>query len=195
MTGIIILAAGASSRMGQPKQQLMYEGKTLLQRSVEAALQVQNAHIIVVLGANYEIINESIQEQRVRIVYNPDWASGMSSSIIAGLQAFLDEDTIDDVLIMLCDQPYVDAGVLNKLINLKPAQKNYVIACKYGSSAGVPALFSRGYFDELLALNGQDGAKKVLLRHADKLLIHEFKKGSIDIDTPDDYQQLNKRQN
>lgn len=192
MTAVIILAAGASTRMGQPKQQLVYGQKTLLQRSIDAALGIPNAIVLVVLGANAEFTEADIKNQPVTIVYNNQWEAGMSSSIKAGISVLEDQAHVNDVLLMLCDQPFVNAALLNQLIGLKPATPNYIIACRYNNTVGVPALFSKSYFNELLALNGPDGAKKILMKHADNVTTIPFDKGSIDIDTPADLDALRK---
>lgn len=190
MTGILILAAGASSRMGQPKQQLVYEQKTLLQRSIYTALSIPQAIVLVVLGANAEAIKTDIADLPVQIVYNAHWETGMSSSIRAGINALTNHPGVDDALLMLCDQPFVDVGLLKHLISHRQQNGGYMIACQYGNTLGVPALFSKHYFDELLALSGQEGAKKVLMRHKDSLVTIPFEKGSIDIDTPADFNKL-----
>lgn len=190
MTGIIILAAGASTRMGQPKQQLIYEYKTLLQRSIDAALGIPNAIVCVVLGANAQAIKPNIAHLPISIINNDDWESGMSSSIKTGINALSAYLNIDDALLMLCDQPFVNTALLQQLIDLKTVAIPYIIACGYSNTVGVPALFSKSYFGQLLALNGGEGAKTVLLRYADNLLVYAFEKGGIDIDTPDNYKKL-----
>ena len=190
MTGIIILAAGASSRMGQPKQQLVYEQKTLLQRSIDIALGIPQAIVLVVLGANAEAIKTDIADQPFQIIDNAHWETGMSSSIKAGITVLANHPDIDDALLMLCDQPFVNVTLLEQLISHKPQTGGYIIACQYGDTLGVPALFSKHYFDELLALNGQEGAKKVLMRNRENTITVPFEKGSIDIDTPADFNKL-----
>jgi len=190
MTGIIILAAGASSRMGQPKQQLVYEQKTLLQRSVDTALSVLQAIVLVVLGANAEAIKTDIADQPVQIIDNIYWETGMSSSIKAAINALINYPDVDDALLMLCDQPFVDVALLKQLISHRSQTHDYIIACQYGDTLGVPALFSKYYFDELLALDGQEGAKKVLMKHKQNVITIPFEKGNIDIDTPADFNKL-----
>lgn len=191
MTGIIILAAGSSSRMGQPKQQLVYGNKTLLQRAIEAAKGVQAHALMVVLGANNQTILDDVDSKHLDIVINPDWEQGMSSSIKAGITALQTlYPKVDHVLVMLCDQPFVDTELLVKLIEAKPLTDDAIVACEYKSTIGVPVLFGKSWFADLQDLNGEDGAKKLLLAHQDKVVTVPFDKGSIDIDTPDDYQQL-----
>jgi molybdenum cofactor cytidylyltransferase len=191
MTGIIILAAGSSSRMGQPKQQLVYGDKTLLQRAIQVAKGVQAHALLVVLGANNQIILDDVDSKHLDIVINPDWEQGISSSIKSGITALQTlYPKVDDVLIMLCDQPFVDTELLAKLIAAKTLADDAIVACKYKDTIGVPVLFGKDWFADLQNLQGEDGAKKLLLTHEDNVVTVPFDKGSIDIDTPADYQQL-----
>ncbi|CAM3837787.1 NTP transferase domain-containing protein [Mucilaginibacter galii] len=191
MTGIIILAAGSSSRMGQPKQQLVYQDKTLLQRAIEAAKGVQAHALMVVLGANNQTILDDVDSKHLDVVINPEWEQGMSSSIKAGITALQTlYPKVDNVLMMLCDQPFVDTALLVKLIDAKPPIDDAIVACKYKDTIGVPVLFGKSWFANLQDLKGEDGAKKLLLTHQDKVVTVPFDQGSIDIDTPNDYQQL-----
>jgi len=190
MTGLIILAAGCSSRLGEPKQNLVYEDKTLLQRAIDAANGSGCDPIIVVLGANADAIVPVISGQDdILIVINPEWEEGIASSIRTGLAEIEKDDRVSNVIIMLCDQPFVDAALLQKLIRAKQSDKN-IVACSYAGTIGVPALFDRILFVKLLKLQGQDGAKKILKDHPDDMATIEFDKGNIDIDTKDDYDQL-----
>jgi molybdenum cofactor cytidylyltransferase len=189
MTGIIILAAGSSSRLGRPKQNLLFGGKTLLQHTIDMAHDTAYRPIIVVLGANKEKIETTCQDNRLTIVYNPDWAEGMASSIRIGI-ATIQQHQIDHVIIMLCDQPFVNSELVNALVEKQLQADKPIIACSYNETVGVPALFSRLLFDELLQLKGHDGAKKILKLHSKDIATIPFEKGAIDIDTPADYEAL-----
>src|ERR1700743_3229576 len=104
MTGIVILAAGSSSRLGQPKQNLVYKGKTLLQRAVETAMASICETVVVVLGANTEVIKPTIANYGVEIVENIEWNEGMASSIRNGLKKVLQMNPhVQSVILMLCD--------------------------------------------------------------------------------------------
>jgi molybdenum cofactor cytidylyltransferase len=191
MTGIIILAAGESSRMGRPKQQLPYQQQTLLQRAVHTAVSIADARVWVVLGAHYDAIKEDIATLPVQVIHNTDWQSGMGSSVSAGMQALLAEYAeASNVLIMLCDQPYVDTTLINTLLNAQNQVSNRIAACTYQGTLGVPAVFGRSYFNELLGVRGQDGAKKLLLKHESNVIKIPFENGRVDIDTAEDYQRL-----
>ncbi|GAB2683368.1 hypothetical protein GCM10027037_00190 [Mucilaginibacter koreensis] len=191
MTGIIILAAGASTRMGQPKQQLVYEQETLLQRAIRTAEAAIAVSVVVVLGANAQKLNISAESDRLSICCNDDWQEGMASSIRAGLHRLLKlHPAIEHVLLMLCDQPFVSTELLNQLIQTEQSQQAGIIACTYQNTLGAPVLFKRKYFNQLLALTGQEGAKKLLVKFSDDVIAVPFEQGAVDIDTPEDYEQL-----
>jgi molybdenum cofactor cytidylyltransferase len=191
MTGIIVLAAGASTRLGEPKQQLLYKGKTLLQHAVDAAVESMAQLVIVVLGANAEGIKNDITKQGVAVIHNKDWEEGMASSIRAGITELQKlSPGIDDTILMLCDQPFVDAALLNSLMLNKHPTSKPIIACAYNNTVGPPALFDKTYFSALLSLNGQEGAKKLLMKYRDKVFTIPFDKGAIDIDTVEDYAKI-----
>ena len=189
MTGIIILAAGSSSRLGQPKQNLVYKGKTLLQRSIETAMASVCEPVVVVLGANQEVIKPTIANYALDIIENADWNEGMASSIRTGLKRVLQlSPATQSVILMLCDQPHVDTYLINMFVVAKT--KEGICACGYHDTVGPPVLFDAVYFDELLALNGAEGAKKVMVNHLEKIKKIPLDLGGIDIDTPMDYKNL-----
>jgi molybdenum cofactor cytidylyltransferase len=187
MTALIILAAGESSRLGQPKQNLIFNGQTLLQRAVESGMASECATVIVVLGANSKHI-KPIPETAT--LYNNKWKDGMASSIKRAMLEINNDSTFDKVIIMLCDQPFVSATLLNSLIDKQTETGQPIVACAYKGTIGVPALFNSTIFSELLQLRGKEGAKNVLKNHADDIAIIPFEKGGIDIDTPEDYKRL-----
>ncbi|GAB3812020.1 hypothetical protein GCM10028895_02660 [Pontibacter rugosus] len=118
--GVVILAAGASTRLGQPKQLLVHENESLLQRAIRAATSSWCEEVVVVLGANYESVVSDLEGLPVQVVKNEAWQQGMGASIRCGLQKLLEVNTgIDAVLLLLCDQPYVDAELLNQLLQKK----------------------------------------------------------------------------
>ena len=189
MTGIIILAAGSSSRLGQPKQNLVFKGKTLLQRAVETAVASICEPVVVVLGANDAVIKPTIAAYDVAIIENADWAEGMASSIRAGLkQILLLNPAIESVILMLCDQPFVDTYLINMLVAAQA--KAGICASAYHDTIGPPVLFDAIYFEDLLKLEGSKGAKKVMHKYPEKVKEIPFDSGGIDIDTIKDYEQL-----
>ncbi len=190
MTGIIILAAGESSRLGAPKQNLVYKDKTLLQHAVDAATRSACRHVIVVLGANAEIIIPTIEKKPIQIIHNQNWQEGIASSIRIGINALQDIEMIENAIIILCDQPFTDTILINKLIIKHHASHAGVVACTYNNTTGVPMLFNKKYFPDLISLQGQEGARKIFIRHMDDSSSIEFPLGSVDIDTKEDYDRL-----
>ncbi|HEY8782331.1 MAG TPA: nucleotidyltransferase family protein [Mucilaginibacter sp.] len=189
MTGIIILAAGSSSRLSKPKQNLVYKGRTLLQRAIETALKSVCRPVIVVLGANENVIMSTIEGFDAAIIQNPGWQEGMASSIRSGIEELqIIEPEADSVILMLCDQPFVDASLIDRLVQKKSIKS--IVACAYDNTIGAPVLFAAAYFDELLLLKGQEGAKKLLMKYPYDVITVSFPRGSIDIDTVEDFERL-----
>ncbi|WP_071189959.1 nucleotidyltransferase family protein [Trichormus sp. NMC-1] len=188
---MIILAAGASTRMGKPKQLLLYRGQSLIKHTIENAIASVCKPIVVVLGANAENIRSEISEPAIRIVENPDWSLGMSSSIRRGILSIItDYKNIDAVVITVCDQPFVSYEIINHLASTYNSTKKPIIACEYADTLGVPVLFSQIFFSKLAILSEDVGAKKLIKTHYHEVFSIPFPLGAIDIDTPHDYQQI-----
>ncbi|MBF4516768.1 nucleotidyltransferase family protein [Flavobacterium sp. ANB] len=190
-TGIVILAAGSSARLGQPKQLLAYKNTTLLKNTIKEASLIRNAILIVVTGSNHALIKEEIKTDEIKISYNPDWEIGMSSSIAKGLSDLLLEyPQIEKCIFAVCDQPYVSNIIFENLMDQYEKNNKGIIASAYAGTLGTPVLFDKKYFKELLALKGQEGAKKIINRFLEDTVSVPFEKGNIDIDTPEDYNNL-----
>lgn len=190
-TGIIILAAGSSSRLGKPKQLLQFEGKSLLHHIVEKANSDPTHHTVVVLGSNDSLILHALQGLQQTTIVNTNWHKGMGSSIKAGLQALLlAAPNIDRCIITVCDQPFVDHTTFKGLKDTAENQKKGIIATGFKNTWGVPVLFSKDYFEQLSLLSDQDGAKKMIAQYTDDLALFPFEPAQFDIDTPADYYQL-----
>ncbi len=189
--GLIILAAGASTRMGNPKQLLLYQGCSFIRHITEVAIASVCQPIIVVLGANAERVKPEVSQLPVQIVENQQWQEGMSSSIRAGLEALLAVNPdLDAVAIALCDQPFVSSQTFNQLVETYYITSKPIIASEYAGTLGVPALFSHTLFSELMTLKSTEGAKKLIKKHSHEVFSVPFPKGAIDIDTPSDYEKL-----
>lgn len=189
--GLMILAAGASTRMGTPKQLLAYRGCTLIRYMAEVAIASVCQPIAIVLGANAERIKPEISQLPIQIGENQEWAEGMSASIRVGLEALLAMNpNLDAVAIALCDQPFVSPQTLNQLVEAYHLTGKPIIASEYAGTLGVPALFNRTLFSELMALKSTEGAKKLINKHIHRVFSIPFLEGAIDIDTPKDYDQL-----
>lgn len=190
-TGIIILAAGNSSRLGRPKQLLPYHGKTLLSHVVTEALAADLQPAVVVTGAYHAEIEDSLRGQPVTLTFNPDWETGMASGIVAGLaEALSVEPHLKAVIVAVCDQPHISTELFRSLKEKNIASGKGLVACTYAESMGTPVLFEWRYFKELSALSGGAGAKKLLQRYPDDVATVPFPKGHIDIDTEEGFRNL-----
>ncbi|MDE3202232.1 MAG: nucleotidyltransferase family protein [Acidobacteriota bacterium] len=189
----IILAAGASRRLGQPKQLLHVNGETLVARSARIAQEAGAAPIIIVLGAQEEAVRAALHCTGAIAIENPSWSSGLSTSVRAGVEALqVHAPQADGVLLMNCDQPRLDSLHLAAVIAaFETKGSEAIIASSYAGVLGVPALFPHRYFDELKSLTGDIGARVLFKRHADALIAIPFEGGDIDIDTPEDLAYLN----
>jgi molybdenum cofactor cytidylyltransferase len=171
----IILAAGASTRLGEPKQLVTLGDERLLERAVRVAREAGCAPIVVVLGASAASILAECRLGNANVVMNPDWGEGMAASIRCGVRS-LDEDC-GAAILMTCDQPAVTAGHLRQLI---AGCIDKPVASSYAGRLGVPACFPAGYFGELLWLTGDEGARRLL----ESALTVDLAGGELDIDTP-----------
>jgi len=191
---LILLAAGSSSRMGQSKQLLLIGNEYLLLRSVKAALASSFENIIVVLGAQEEKHRSVIDHLPVQVISNPDWAKGMGNSLKAGLNYLLAiQPDVQATVIMVCDQPMLTSSHLDKLISVYKTTKKSIIASHYSNSPGVPALFDKSLFPELLAIADEAGAKKIINKHPDSVVSVNFPEGAVDLDTTEEYENFKNR--
>ena len=189
---IIIPAAGDSSRMGHPKQLLKWEHTTLLGHTIETALTINPSEVVVVLGAHYDSIMDSITHYPVSVLNNTHWESGLGSSIATALRYFLNRQPgPDGILIMLADQPFVDTKHLADLIEAFSAGEQQIIATTYQDGRkGVPALFDAVYFQELSRLYDDQGARQIIRQHFAKVKPIKLGEKAVDIDTEEDYKRL-----
>ena len=175
MTAAIILAAGASTRLGEPKQLVSLGGERLLDRAVRVARDANCWPVVVVLGANAEAIVAACDLGGAEVVVNPDWSEGMASSIRCGLQR-LDAE-VAAVILMTCDQPAV---TVEHLRQLEQACTDAPVASFYDGRRGAPACFPAKDFGELSLLAGDEGARRLL----STAIAIELVGGELDIDTP-----------
>jgi molybdenum cofactor cytidylyltransferase len=191
-TGIVVLAAGISSRFGSPKQLLSFNGKTLLKHSVSEAINSDaGCVVVVVVGANKELILPEIDETKVAVIENKEWQEGMASSLRTGLIRFLEIiPQAEAVIFMVCDQPFVDVSVLNAIIKKHAETGKRVVASNYGEIIGTPALFHTSLFKELMLLKGDIGARNIIQKYTGEMETIVFPMGSKDIDRKGDYEEL-----
>lgn len=184
--GAVILAAGASSRMGSVKQLLSLDGRPLVVRAAEAALGAGARPVAVVLGAHAESVGPAVAALPVLAVLNPDWRDGLASSIRAGLAALLAaEPGLDAVLLAPCDQPALSAAAIGRLAALH-RETGLVAAARYGGRNAAPAVFGRDYFIELQSLAGDEGARRMLNAGDGAVAALLLPELEADLDTPSD---------
>jgi molybdenum cofactor cytidylyltransferase len=189
--GAIILAAGGSSRFGRAKQLLSFQGESLVRRAVRTAIEAGCACVTVVVGDARDRIKTEVRETPAVIVENPEWQRGLGTSIRCGLRQLLSSrPELDAVVLLACDQPFVDASVITSLIAQRENSRKPIVACSYANTLGIPALFSRSCFEALLALPDDSGAKALIESRSADVAQIEFEKGAIDLDTPADLEQI-----
>jgi len=186
MISAVVLAAGLSRRMGQPKPLVNLEGKTILQHVLCHLRASQVDEIVIVLGYKAEEILSTLEEEGCRVVVNPDYAQGMSSSLRRGLCAV--DDQAQAVLIALGDQPHISSRVINLLLRKYGQGSHQIVVPTCHGRRGHPVIFGRKYWPELLALEGDVGGREILRRHGDDVLAVEVTDPAIlqDIDEPND---------
>ncbi|CAM4319664.1 NTP transferase domain-containing protein [Zobellia roscoffensis] len=190
---LIILAAGASIRMGKPKQLLPWKNTTLLGHAIQTAKSSNAIKVVVVLGAHADLIKLNVKEEVV-FVENTSWQSGLGTSVTVGTEWLLQADIeFQEILIMLADQPLIDPEYLNKLIAISEQNPDKIITSAYKKRSGVPAIFPKTYADALLKLNEDFGAKHLLEQEQRNVITVPAAHRIVDIDTQNDYEQLKTR--
>ena len=189
--GCVILAAGASARMGTPKQLLPVGGRPLIVRAAEAALASGVWPVVVVLGANADQIRPVLVRLPVLTVENPAWPEGMASSIRVGIAALSQlSRSLEGAVVALCDQPAFSAGTIAQLIAAQRETGRGIAAARYGGRQGAPALFLRAHFPALVALTGEEGARTLLNDDLATVAAVDLPDLAVDLDTPADYAAL-----
>jgi len=207
--GAVVLAAGGSSRLGRPKQLLTFRGETFIRRAVRAAAEAGCDPIVVVAGEINDAIRSEldIRDSRisssipsvseawatfaglsVTVIQNAEWRRGVGTSIRCGLEQL--PKSVAAAVLLTCDQPFVDAAVLEQLMAARERTGKPIIASSYANTLGVPALYDRSCFEALLALPETSGAKGLILSRRDDVAPVPFEQGAIDIDTPEDFERL-----
>lgn len=192
--GAIVLAAGASVRMGAPKQLLEISGQPVLVRVVEALLAAPVWPVVVVLGANAEQLHPLLAPFPVLITENEAWPEGMASSIRAGvttLQQF--SRALDGALIALCDQPAFSTDTVRRILRAQEDTGCSIVASRYAGRQGAPALFAKRHFAALAALTGEEGARALLNGDPSQVAAIDAPELAFDLDTPADYEAFQRR--
>jgi molybdenum cofactor cytidylyltransferase len=184
----IILAAGASRRLGRPKQLVRIGGETLLARTARVVSEAGAGPVVAVLGAHRESVLDGADLDRVHVVANAGWESGIASSIVAGVEAMQRlRPEAEALIILVCDQPKLNADHLQSLIGkYRKAIEPSIVASRYAGISGIPAIFPVSQFSRLLALEGDAGARFLLREPECPMILVDFAGGEDDIDTPED---------
>ena len=193
-TAGIILAAGQSTRIDKFKLLIKLEGKYILEWVVDAALESRLAHVILVLGYHFEKIqkalNKKIRHPRIEIVINPQYPMGLSRSLRSGLLAA--KGSFPSVMFLLGDQPMLDAKTINMLLDRFWNSEREICVPVCRGKRGNPTVFSHKYYDQLLQIKGDIGARKVLKKYASHIIYVEVDHplGFLDVDTEVDLKAL-----
>jgi molybdenum cofactor cytidylyltransferase len=188
--GAVVLAAGGSTRFRKPKQLAIFRGETFVRRIVAAANEAGCAPIVVVVGRDAAQITSELDGLPVSIAVHRNWSNGLGSSIAVGLKHALGiAANLDAAILLTCDQPFVNAAALRQLIQHLENRKT-IVASAYAETLGIPALFDRSCFADLLQLRGDSGAKRIILARRHDVTPFNFPAAAIDIDTAADYKKL-----
>jgi molybdenum cofactor cytidylyltransferase len=187
----VVLAAGGSTRFGKSKQLAAFRGETFVRHIVAATVEAGCAPVVVVVGEDAAQITLELNGLAASIAMHPQWSIGLGSSIGVGVKHVIDSAAEPDAAILLaCDQPFVNAATLRQLIQLRLTSGKPIVASAYAATLGIPALFDRSCFPDLLQLKGDSGAKGVILSRQHDVAPFNFPAAAIDIDTPADYQRF-----
>lgn len=182
----VILAAGAAKRMGRLKQLLVYRGRTLVENVVETATAAEFDPIVVVVGAQAEVMQAALSGTSAEVTENRDWESGMGSSIVTGVCALAGRE-YGAIAILLADQPLVTARHLQLMASTLKLGSAAAIAAQYNGTLGVPAIFKHEMTEKLLTLEPDSGARSLLRGPGFVIAAFPLPEAAVDIDTPEDF--------
>ena len=185
---VLILAAGKSSRMGNIKQLLKIEGKTLIENAIETSMKIEKTSTLCVLGAHAAEIKKKVDMSNVDVTINKDYELGLSSSIISGIKHLQKQKKqFDGIFLLLADQPAIKVAYYQEMVALFSKEKKKIIASKYKNWFGVPAIFPKSFIKNLLAIKGDKGAREFLQKNKKEILSPKTLVNLVDIDTPKEY--------
>ena len=181
-----ILAAGTSSRLGQPKQLLKLNGETLIRRAARAILDADISRVAVIVGRDADAIAEELRGLPVEIIVNNDWSEGMASSVRCAVNRAADESNLNRALLLTpCDLPLLSSAHLRALIEKYGRENAPVVASRYNEILGAPLIIARELWPELSQLRGDVGARRVIMKHGASFV--EWPGGAFDVDTREDW--------
>lgn len=184
----IILAAGGSSRFGEPKQLLDWFGIPLVQHAVEIARAGGLSPILVVTGADHDTVSEVIRDQPVNVICNANWQRGQSTSIQAGIQALSND--VGGVVFLLVDQPLIPPALIQALVKTHNRNPAPIIQPAINGKPGNPVFFDQQLFADLTRLEGDSGGRALFNKYPPRQVPWDDGSSQMDIDTPEDYQKL-----
>ena len=188
-TPIVILAAGASRRLGQAKQLLAFKDSNLLGHTINVCLESGVGEVHVILGAYYKGIYKEIEHFPVQVHEFENWSVGMGASIAFATQLFKDTK-VDGLIFCVGDQVHLEASILKNIQKEIKEKSALIIRSQYQKGFGPPTYFDKRFFSELMDLNGEEGAKTLIKKHIEKVSTLDFPLGMIDVDTPEDLEHL-----
>jgi molybdenum cofactor cytidylyltransferase len=190
----VVLGAGGSTRFGKPKQLAVFRGETFVRHIIRAAIGAGCAPVVAVVGDNAAEITSEIAGLPVSIVTHRQWSNGVGSSIVVGIQCAIGSlPRLESVILLTCDQPFVNAATLKGIIQLRLTSGRPIVASAYAGTLGVPALFDRSCFPDLLRLEGDSGAKGIIFSRQNEVARFNFPAGAVDIDSIADYENLRQK--
>lgn len=189
-TAVLILAAGESKRLGEPKQLLPYKDTNLLIHTIEQVQSLPNTDVFIVVGAHFKDVFDSIRNQPVTVIKNNDWEKGMGSSLAKGIKFIQKKDSFDRVLITLSDLPLTEAPHYAELLDLADESHKRIVITNYENVSGAPVVFDASLFNELSLLENNDGAKPVIDKYKREVIKYHSKTPFFDVDTQAAYQKL-----
>ena len=191
--GVVVLAAGRSTRMGAPKLLLPWRGRSLLRRAVEAGVESGAADVVVVLGSEAERLAAEVPPGRARVIHNPDFAHGQSTSLRRGLAALAED--LAGAVCYPADQPFVTAAVIRQLVSAHQQTGRPIVVAEASGVRGAPVFFARSVFPLVMRIEGDQGARSLIQAHPELVVVERFDDADLmlDVDTPEDYQRLLRR--
>ena len=188
----LLLAAGPSSRLGQPKQLVQVGNESLVRRLSRLLLEQESISVKVVVGAESERVSEEIQDLPVAVVHNQDWEQGMGASISCGVRSIVGE--ADGILLMVCDQWCVESADLASLVAAWKLDPSRIMVASWHEGralvSGPPVIFPHRIKQELISVIRSRGARQVIDRHMDIVEYFELENAADDLDRPEDLERL-----